>query len=61
MNLISVIVFLSILGLVWYLVDTYIPMPPGVKVVLRVLCVLILVVWLLQFAGFVGPLPLRLK
>lgn len=61
MNLISVLIYLAVIGLVWYLVDTYLPLPPGVKVVIRVFAVLFLIVFLLQTVGFVGPFPLTIK
>jgi hypothetical protein len=51
MSIISVLVVLVILGLALYLVETYVPMSPPIKVVLRVVVVLLLVLWLLQVAG----------
>jgi hypothetical protein len=50
-SLVSVIVTLVILGLALYLVETYIPMSPPIKTVLRVVVVLILVLWLLRLFG----------
>jgi hypothetical protein len=51
MSIISVLVVLVILGLALYLVETYIPMSPPIKVVLRVVVVLLLVLYLLQAFG----------
>ena len=51
MDLVSLLVVLVVLGLVWWLVTTYIPLPPGVKTVITVIAVLILCVWLLQMVG----------
>jgi hypothetical protein len=51
MSIISVLVVLVILGLALYLVETYIPMSPPIKVVLRVVVILLLVLWLLQAFG----------
>jgi hypothetical protein len=51
MSIISVLVVLVILGLALYLVETYVPMSPPIKVVLRVVVVLLLVLWLLQAFG----------
>lgn len=49
--MISVIVTLVIVGVVLYLVDTYVPMSPPIKTVLRVVVVLLLMLWLLQAFG----------
>ncbi len=51
MDLIQLIIVLAVVGLVWWLVTTYIPMPPPIKTVITVVAVLILCVWLLQWAG----------
>lgn len=51
MDLISLIVVLAVVGLVWWLVTTYIPLPAPVKTVITVLVVVVLCVWLLQWAG----------
>jgi hypothetical protein len=51
MSIISVLIVLVILGLALYLVETYIPMSPPIKVVLRVVVVLLLVLYLLQAFG----------
>lgn len=56
MGLIGLIVVLIIAGVVLYLVETYIPMSPPIKTVLRVVVVLVLCLWLLQV--FVGDIPL---
>jgi hypothetical protein len=53
MSLISLIVLLVILGLALYLIETYVPMSPPIKTVLRVVVVLVLVLWLLQAFGVV--------
>jgi hypothetical protein len=53
--MISLIITLVIAGLCLYLVEQYIPMSPPIKTVLRVIVVLLLVLWLLQVFGIVGP------
>jgi uncharacterized membrane protein YGL010W len=59
MGLIELIVALVILGLCLYLIENFIPMSPPIKVVLRVVVVLVLVLWLLQFVGGVAFPRLR--
>jgi hypothetical protein len=52
MSLISLIVALVLVGVVLYLIETYVPMAPPIKTVLRIVVVLVLVLWLLQAFGF---------
>lgn len=54
--MIGVLLVLVIVGVVLYLVETYIPMAPPIKVVIRVVVVLILCLWLLRVFG-VGDIP----
>lgn len=49
--LVSILVVLVILGLALYLIETYVPMSPPFKTVLRVVVVLALVLYLLQAFG----------
>jgi len=50
-SLITLVVVLVILGLALYLIETYVPMSPPFKTVLRVVIVLALVLYLLQAFG----------
>ncbi len=56
MGLIGLIVVLIVVGLLLYLAETYIPMAPPLKVILRVVVVLVVILYLLQL--FVGDIPL---
>jgi hypothetical protein len=56
--MIELIVIIVVIGLVVYLAETYIPMSPPIKIVLRVVVVLILIVWLLRYFG-ITDLPTR--
>jgi hypothetical protein len=49
--LISLLVVLVIVGVALYLIETYVPMAPPFKTVLRVVVVLALVLYLLQAFG----------
>ena len=60
MSLISIIVVLVVMGLVLYLINTYIPMAKPVKTVLNVVVVLMLCLWLLNAFGIVN-VPIRIK
>jgi hypothetical protein len=56
MGLIGLVLVLVIVGVVLYLIETYIPLSPPIKTVLRVVVVVVLCLWLLQL--FVGDIPL---
>lgn len=57
-TMITLLIFLVIVGVCLYLVETYIPMSPPIKVIIRVVVVLLLVLYLLRAFGF-HDLPLR--
>lgn len=54
MGLVELVIILAVLGCVWYLITTYIPMPGPIKTVITVICVLALCLILLQMVG-IGP------
>lgn len=54
MDLISLIVVLAVVGLIWWMVTTYIPMPQPIKTIITVIAVVVLCIWLLQWAGIGG-------
>lgn len=60
MSLIQFLVILVIGGLIWYLVERFVPMPEPVKVVLRVVLILVLVFLLLALFGIMS-LPFRVS
>lgn len=59
--MITLLITLVVVGLCLYLVETYVPMDPAVKTVIRVVVVLILVLWLLRSFGISDLPPLRLR
>ncbi|MBF0484376.1 MAG: hypothetical protein HQL25_06680 [Candidatus Omnitrophica bacterium] len=54
MSLISVIITLVVVGVILWLVNTYIPMDAKIKQVLNVLVLIVVIVWLLQAFGVLG-------
>ena len=60
MTLLNLIVTIVIVGLILWLINTYIPMQAAVKKILNVV-VIILIIWILNAFGLVGPLnrPIR--
>ncbi len=51
MDLISLVIVLVVLGVIWWLVTTYIPMPAPMKTVITVIVVIALCLFLLQVFG----------
>lgn len=56
--MIQLLIVLIIIGVCLYLIETYIPIDPPIKVVIRVVVVLCLVLWLLNVFGILDiPIP----
>ena len=56
--MIQLLVLLIVVGVVLYMVNTYIPMAAPIKTIINVIVVLILCLWLLQAFGILDmPLP----
>jgi hypothetical protein len=55
MSLISLLIALVIVGVVLWLINTYIPMDGKIKKILNVVVVIFVVVWLLGAFGVFGP------
>ena len=60
MSLISLLVVLVILGVALWFLETYVPMAPPIKMLIRIIVVLVIVLWLLQLFGLMGPTLPRL-
>jgi hypothetical protein len=56
LTLVQFVVILIVGGVIWYLVENYVPLPDPVKLVLRVVLVLVLVLMILALFGIM-PLP----
>lgn len=56
MNLINVIIVLVIIGVLLWLINTYIPMDAKIKTVINALVVVVVVLWLL--GAFLGEIPM---
>ena len=60
MDIIQVLVVLIVVGVVLWLVQTYIPMAPPIKTIITVVVVLVLCIWLLQAFGiFTRPIVIN--
>lgn len=56
MGLIELVIVLVFLGALLYFVETYVPMSPPIKTLLRIVVVLVIVLWLVR--AFIGDIPL---
>ena len=56
MPLISLVVVLIVVGVLLWLVNTYIPMDSKIKSILNAVVVIAVVIWLLQVFGLLGSL-----
>lgn len=52
MPIVSILVFLIVIGVILYMVNTYIPMAAPIKMVINVIVVLALCIFLLNMFGF---------
>lgn len=56
MPLINVVITLIVVGVLLWLVNSYIPMDGKIKQILNVVVLIAVVLWLLQVFGVLGPL-----
>jgi hypothetical protein len=59
MTLVDIVLVLIVVGLIMWLVNTYIPMAGGIKSLLNVVVFVVVLVWVLQVFGLVGAIPIR--
>jgi hypothetical protein len=60
MEIIQLVVILAVVGVLLWLINTYIPMDEQVKKILNAVVIIAIVLWLLWFAlGLVGLVPGR--
>jgi hypothetical protein len=56
MSLITVLVVLIVVGVILWLINTYIPMQGTIKSILNAVVIIVVVIWLLQVFGVLGEL-----
>jgi undecaprenyl pyrophosphate phosphatase UppP len=54
MPLITIVIALVVIGVVLWLINTYIPMASSIKTILNIVIVVAVVIWLLQVFGLWG-------
>ena len=56
MPLVTVVIYLIVVGVLLWLVNNYIPMDGKIKQIINILVIVVVVIWLLQVLGVMGPL-----
>ena len=56
MPLINLVIVLLVVGVLLWLVNTYIPMDRKIKNILNIVVVIVVVIWLLQVIGILGSM-----
>ena len=54
MPLVTVVAILIVVGVLLWLVNTYIPMDPKIKQILNIVVIIVVCLWLLQVFGIIG-------
>ena len=57
MPLLHLIIVLVVVGLVLWVINSYIPMQATIKRILNVVVILVVLLWLLSIFGLLGPMP----
>jgi hypothetical protein len=56
MSLISLVIILVVVGVVLWLINSYIPMQSTIKRILNVVVIIVVILWLLSAFGIIGSL-----
>jgi hypothetical protein len=56
MPLIHIVLVLIVVGVLLWLVNSFIPMDAKIKSILNIIVVIFVIIWLLQAFGILGPL-----
>ena len=60
MSIITIVIVLIIVGVVLWLINSYIPMASAIKTILNVVVVIVVILWLLSVFGIFDSINLRL-
>jgi hypothetical protein len=56
MTLVGIVVVLVVVGLILWLINTYIPMAGAIKSLLNIVVFVVVLIWLLQVFGLIGTI-----
>jgi len=60
MTLVAIVIVLVVIGLIMWLINTYIPMAGGIKSLLNVVVFVVVLIWILRVFGLLGAIPFRI-
>jgi hypothetical protein len=56
MTLVQIAIVLIVIGVVMWLINNFIPMMGAIKSLLNLVVIAVVVIWLLQIFGIIGPI-----
>jgi hypothetical protein len=56
MPLIQLVITLVVVGVILWLINSYIPMQSTIKAILNAVVIIVVVIWLLSIFGLIGPI-----
>ena len=56
MSLVTLIVVLCVVGVILWLINTYLPMDQKIKTILNIVVVIVVILWLLSAFGLLGDI-----
>ncbi|QOC22055.1 hypothetical protein IC757_13640 [Wenzhouxiangella sp. AB-CW3] len=56
MSLINLIITLVVVGVLLWLINSFIPMQSTIKKILNVVVIIVVIIWLLSAFGVIGPI-----
>ena len=57
MTLIDIVLIFVVIGLIMWLINSFIPMAAGIKSLLNVVVFVVVLIWILRVFGMVGDIP----
>jgi hypothetical protein len=57
MTLVDIVLVFVVIGLVMWLINSFIPMAGGIKSLLNVVVFVVVLIWILRVFGVVGQIP----
>lgn len=61
MTLIGLIIILVVIGVLMWMVNTYIPMQESIRTILNIVVVIVVLLWLLNIFGVIGGLNVPIE
>jgi hypothetical protein len=55
-SLLNIVVVLVVVGLILWLINTYIPMASAIRSLLNIVVFVVVLIWVLQIFGLIGPI-----